>query len=263
MKASAAIFSARFRTLLQYRAAAAAGLVCQIFFGLVHAAVLGAFYALAPKGQPLRLAEALTYVWLGQGFFRLIPMGVDTEVRALIRSGAVAYELARPLDLYNLWYTRSLASLTAPVLLRCAPVLLFAGLFMGLQPPVSLNAGLLFAAALGLAALLGAALMTLLTISLLWTLEGDGIARMTLIAVWIGSGIVLPLPLFPDALQALIAVLPFRGLLDTPFRLYMGHLAVADAPLALLHQWIWTLALVGLGRWALHRGIRRLVVQGG
>ncbi len=39
-----AILSARFRTLLQYRAAAVAGVVTQFAFGFIHIMVLTAFY---------------------------------------------------------------------------------------------------------------------------------------------------------------------------------------------------------------------------
>jgi ABC-2 type transport system permease protein len=77
------------------------------------------------------------------------------------------------------------------------------------------------------------------------------------------SGSVIPLPMFPDWMQGALAVLPFRGLMDTPFRIYLGILSGQTAFLALLHQLVWTAALVLLGRWVLGRGVRRLVVQGG
>jgi ABC-2 type transport system permease protein len=263
MKAYAAILSARFRTLLQYRAAALAGLACQVFFGLVRVAIFGAFYALSTGPKPMNFAEVVTYIWLGQGLLRMIPMSVDGDVRAMINSGSVAYELTRPLDLYGLWYTRSVAGLTAPVLLRCLPLFLFAGIFMGMQPPASWEAALACAAATCCGMLLSAAMVTLMTITLLWTLAGDGIARLALITVWTFSGIIMPLPLFPDWMQPVLMILPFRGLMDTPFRLYMGHIPPGEALPFLLHQLAWTLALVALGRWMLSLGVRRLVVQGG
>jgi ABC-2 type transport system permease protein len=64
-------------------------------------------------------------------------------------------------------------------------------------------------------------------------------------------------------MQSAIAALPFRGLIDTPFRIYLGVLNGAEAGAALLHQFAWTAVLVLAGRMLLDRGIRRLVVQGG
>ncbi|MCY3666395.1 MAG: ABC-2 family transporter protein [Gemmatimonadetes bacterium] len=36
------------------------------------------------------------------------------------------------------------------------------------------------------------------------------------------------MPLFPDAFQPILDFLPFRGLADTPFRLYMGHIPASQ-----------------------------------
>ena len=43
MRAYWAIFSARFRALLQYRAAAAAGCVTQVFWGLIRVMIFAGF----------------------------------------------------------------------------------------------------------------------------------------------------------------------------------------------------------------------------
>ena len=112
-----AILSARFRMLLQYRAAALAGLWTQIFFGLVLLMIYEAFYESTTARQPLAFAEIVSYVWLGQALLAMLPWNADAEIRAMVRSGAVAYELCRPIDLYSLWYARALAWRTAPTLL--------------------------------------------------------------------------------------------------------------------------------------------------
>ena len=59
--------SANFRVLLRYRAAAAAGVITQIFWGFLRLSILTAFYAGLPVGQPppLNAAELAVYVWLG------------------------------------------------------------------------------------------------------------------------------------------------------------------------------------------------------
>lgn len=69
------------------------------------------------------------------------------------------------------------------------------------------------------------------------------------------------MPLFPDWMQQLIAILPFRGLIDTPFRIYLGSLS--GAVTAVAHQLVWIVALVFIGCAVLTRRIRLLVVQGG
>jgi ABC-2 type transport system permease protein len=225
--------------------------------------IFQAFYRASTQPQAISLPQVVDYVWLGQAMFALLPWGVDLEVGAMIRSGTVVYELLRPLDLYSLWFSRALAARTAPTLLRAAPVFVVAGLFFGLRPPASLaSAGAWLTAMLG-AVLLSSAMSTMFTVCMLWTISGEGIMQLTTAGVFLLSGISVPLPLFPDWAQTVINLLPFRGLVDVPARLYSGNLPPAAAWGQLAQQLLWTLAFVAVGRYLLTRAARKLVVQGG
>ena len=70
-----------------------------------------------------------------------------------------------------------------------------------------------------------------------------------------GDAILSPMDGFSD--------LPFRGLVDAPLRLYLGHIPISGLAGALAHQFLWVFVTVAFGRWLLARGVRRLVVQGG
>jgi ABC-2 type transport system permease protein len=126
-----------------------------------------------------------------------------------------------------------------------------------------MTAALGFVLAVMLGLLLAASLVTLITISLLWTISGEGVARLGPPLIFLFSGLIVPLPLLPNWLQPLIGVLPFRALVDTPFRIYIGHLAGWPIALSLLHQALWILVFIGLGRLVLNRGLGRVVIQGG
>lgn len=258
-----AIFGARFRALLQYRAAALAGLATQVFWGVVRVMIFTAFYAVSTAPQPMTLAEVITYVWLTQALLLVLPWRPDPDVEQLVRSGNVAYELVRPVGLYGLWFARALAQRTAPAFLRCLPMVVIAYAFLGLAPPASATSALAFAGSIVATVVLSAAFTTLLSVTVLLTVSGRGVHVLMTSVVNLLSGALVPLPLFPGWLQAIANALPFRGLMDTPFRLYMGHLQAGDALVAVAHQVGWTLALVLGGRWLLARALRRVVVQGG
>ncbi len=184
---------------------------------------------------------------------RLLPWGPDYEVRDLIRSGNVVYELARPLHLYSLWYARAIAQQTAPTLLRSVPMVILAMLFFGMRPPESLACfGAWVLCTFG-AILLASAITTFTTITMLWTVAGDGAAALVGMAVWFFSGMVIPLPLFPDALRRVMDLLPFRGIVDIPFRLYVGNIPAVQAPALFAFQLAWTIVLVITGRLLLAR----------
>ena len=258
-----ALVSARFRTLLQYRSAAIAGFTTQIFFGLVFVMVFEAFFRSSTASQPMTLAEVTTYIWLGQAFLVLLPWTIDRELQAMVRSGGVAYELLRPLDLYAAWFTRAIAMRTAPTLLRSVPLLALAALFFNLQPPDSPAAAIAFVITMFGALVLSCAITNILNISLMWTISGEGVTGFAPAIVMTLSGMIIPIPFFPDWAQTIIRILPFSGLVDTPYRLYIGHLPASDLPLLVAHQLAWTAAFVFLGRWMLLRALRRMTVQGG
>ncbi|ETW98136.1 ABC transporter permease [Candidatus Entotheonella palauensis] len=267
----ASVVSARYRMLLQYRAAAIAGFGTQLFWGFIRLMILAAFYSASRQTPPMSMAEIVDYVWLGQAMFAILPWNADTEFVRNVRSGAVAYELLRPLDLYTLWFASALAFRTAPMSLRCIPLVTVS---MGVLPwlgfeawalkwPPSLIHGGLFIVSFGLAILLSTCLTMLMHISMLWTISSQGIDRVVPAITVVLSGMVVPLPLYPDWLQPLFWLQPFRGLVDVPFRIYSGNMPLSLASVEMMGQLLWIGALVTLGRFLLARGTRKLVVQGG
>ncbi len=258
-----AVLSARFRELLQYRAAAVAGMGTQLFWGLIRVMIFEAFYRSSTAAQPMEIGEVVTYVWLGQAFLALLPWNIDLNLRSQIRSGGVGYELLRPVDLYSYWFIRSVAWRGAPTLLRAPPLIAVALIFMGMDAPASWASAGAFVASMAGVILLSAAISTLFNITMLWTISADGMLGLAPAIVTILSGMIVPIPLYPGWAQAVLNILPFRGLVDIPFRLYLGHIPPSDLPLLLTHQLAWTVAIALLGRWLLAMGLRRMVTQGG
>ena len=264
------VVSARYRMLLQYRVAAIAGFGTQLFWGGIRLVIFAAFYT-ASGTPPMTLAHIVDYVWLGQAVFACLPIRSDAEFGRQVRSGAVAYELLRPVDLYSLWFASALALRVAPMSLRCGPLLLvsmvilpWAGLDQwALHPPPSWAYGLLFGLSFVLALLLSTAIILLMHISMLWTLSSQGVDRIAPSVTLVLSGMIVPLPLYPDWLQPLLMLQPFRGLVDVPFRIYSGNMSLALSLVELGGQCLWLGVLVLLGRFCLTRGTDKLVLQGG
>ena len=217
----------------------------------------------APTGLPYD--KMVTYSWLVQAFFAMTPFtaNVDPEVRKQLSDGSVAYELCRPLDLHTVWLVRNAANRLAPTLLRFAPIFVLGMIFFEMQPPPSALA--LGAFVLGMAGALAliASWCALISTSLLWTISGDGLSRTSPFLVSLLSGQLVPLALYPDWLQPTLRFLPFAGMVEGPFSLYLGTVPPSGVAGVLAHQLLWTLFFVLVGRTLLARGLKRLVVQGG
>ncbi len=271
MRAYLAIIAMRFKMLLQYRAAALAGFGTQLFWGFIKVMVFVAFFEASDRVQPMSFAQVLVYIWLGQALLALLPWNVDQEIAAEVRTGAVVYQLLRPLDLYWFMFARTLVFRAAPTLLRAIPMVLFAMLLLPLlgvpewrlQTPPSVAAGLWFAASVAATLLLATAVTMVMHIALFWTVSGDGFNRLMPGIVPVFSGLIIPLPLFPDWLQPVLYWQPFRGLADVPFRIYSGHIAASQALQEILLQCMWAALIVLFGLWLLDVARRRVVVHGG
>ena len=271
MSAYVGYFAARFRTQLQYRAAAWAGIGTQVFFGMVRVMIFDALYRSSIISQPMTHEETMSYIWLGQALLMLIPFRLDFELVHGIRNGNVVYEMARPVSLHRVWLARAVADRFGPALLRCVPQVLFSvvvlrllGLgHLALSAPASGTAFALFVFSIAIGTLVSAALSVLMTSVMFWTISGDGIMAIGLSAMWLLSGIEIPLLMFPEWFQPVLNFLPFRAMIDIPFRIYVGNIGVDGALGAIASQIGWLVALIGAGAWSIRAGMRRLVVQGG
>jgi ABC-2 type transport system permease protein len=266
-----AAFRARFQLVLQYRVAALAGFATQCWWGGIKVMVFAAFYGAHAAAAPISLADAITYVWLGQALLALLPWVADPEIDEAVRTGGVGYDRLRPLDPYGFWYARTLGWMLARALPRAMLMILAAGIVLPLtglgawawRPPSGVAAALLFVPAFALMVALSAAVLTLANIVVAASLNARGVNAVLTPLVIVFSGSLLPLEFYPDALRPFLHVQPLAGLVDIPFRIYFADLQGSAALHGLALQAGWTAVLVGLGRLAMERVMRRLEMQGG
>jgi len=266
-----AAFESRFSSMLQYRSAALAGFATQCWWGGIKVMILAAFFRGGDAAAPLSLADAVTYIWLTQALFALLPWLADSEVALNVRTGAIVYDRLRPVDAYALLFARGLGWLVARTLPRAALLVSVAALglpLLGAQrwalgAPHGAAGGVCFAVSLGLAALLSTAVLMLSSAAVIALGTDRGVVALVPSIVLVFSGNLLPLSLFPDSLAALLLLQPFAGLLDIPLRLYTGQVSGAPAVAVLGLQLAWLVLLVALGRRAVARALERLEVHGG
>ncbi len=263
IKAYLSVFRMRLRMELQYLGAVIGGVFCQIFFGLILVSLYHALYAGSP--QPIPMESIAAYVWLQQAFFRMI-LSSDGELADKIRTGAIAYDLCRPVSLYGFYYVRILAQKMVGSLLRAVPMLIFAVLLpkgWGLVPPASVPPLVFSLLGLVLGLLCVCAMENISMGFTMRTLDPRGMQAMLNLLMTLMAGNILPLTLFPDSWQRVLTLLPWAQLLDAPVRLYTGQWDLPQAPRVLLLQLGWTVLLTVLGWLLWKENQKKLVLQGG
>ena len=253
-----------FQRQMQYRVANLAGLTTNFFFLLVHIFVYTAFYAVYTGPQPLNLNEIITYFVLCQVFFMLMPFwGTRSEITSAIKSGGVALQLTKPVDFQAYWFADECGRAYYYLFMRGLPTFLISILFFEVTIPYQPTVLMAFTVSMTLSIFMSAAITITIFSSAFWTLDTTGISGMSYSVITLFSGMLVPIALWPEWLAHVARWLPFEGLIDIPFSIYLGKITGIAAWIAIAKQMAWSLFFVGLGRFLLNRGFSRLVIQGG
>lgn len=267
MKCYFSYFKLRFISSLQYRASALAGLSTQLFFGLVNICIFIAFFSSNNASTEMTLNQTITYIWLNQSFFALIyQFYKDNDLFEIIRTGNISYELARPKNLYLMWYFKIFGLRLASVILRCIPMLIIAILLpspYNIMPPVSITNFLLFILSLVIGSILSTAISTLYPIIALKTLNEKGVLNLIVTTADLLSGVAIPIVYFPKFLRVISSFLPFQYVSDLPFQIYVGSMSINASLEGMLIQLVWVIIIVFLGYILMKQSLKRVCVQGG
>jgi len=96
-----------------------------------------------------------------------------------------------------------------------------------------------------------------------WIYEIQSIERFFKMASSLLSGEMIPLTLFPLAIQNGLYFLPFASLAFIPGGIYVGIFTLQKAAILVLSQVVWAVLLWTLVIWTYARGLRKFEAQGG
>jgi len=184
------------------------------------------------------------------------------ELTMEIRQGDLAMRLLRPLHPLIAYSAENLAAvpLRGIVAIPVVSILLWTARGqLGHDPILWL---------LLMPALLGAWLLTFLVMALIGTLALYLESATSIFEAWLGisavlSGYLVPLDLFPQAVQRIALVLPFRFLLSFPVELMLGKHGRGEALALLGGQWLYVAFALLATNLVWRAGLRRFSAYGG
>lgn len=267
MKKYISFFKLRFMNGLQYRGAALAGIATQFAWGALQVLMYKAFYIENSSSFPMGFSELCTYIWIQQAFISLFMLWfMESEIFNTITSGNITYELCKPMDIYNMWFARSVANRLARALLRCFPILVLAVFIpepYGISVPKSIGSFLLFLFTLVIAFLLAVAFCMIVYVTCFFTVSPMGIRIFVVGLGDLLTGSIVPIPFYPDKIRGFIELLPFASMQNTPLRIYSGNIAGSEAIKAVVLQLIWLALLIYIGKTIGNKAMKKIAVMGG
>jgi ABC-2 type transport system permease protein len=259
-----AFLRAGFRRHSAYPLAAIGGAITNTLFGVVKASI--ALAAIASAGGAIAgydATQAANNAWLTQALLATVAMFGWSELAQRIRTGDIAVDLARPVDLQLSWLATDLGRAAFMLAPRGLPPLLVGTAFFGVTLPRDPIGYLLASVSIVLAVAVSFACRFLVNLVAFWIIELRGVLALYMVASNVLAGLILPVPWFPGWLRDLAAATPFPSMLQTPVDITSGRVDGWAAVESVAVQGLWLAVTLGVARVVLARATRRLVVQGG
>ncbi|WP_445002198.1 ABC transporter permease [Exiguobacterium alkaliphilum] len=185
------------------------------------------------------------------------------ELAHLIKHGGVAIELLRPYHLLDKLLAQDLGAKTSTFFRATLPLLVIAMVFIGVDPPTSIEAASAFAVSVVLAVLLATLIDLLVGVLSFYTVNVWGLSVLQEAVITIMSGALVPLTLFPDWFQTVSLYLPFASLVYVPVAIYTGEIATSGIWPSILIQLGWVASFFIFVRLLFAYAVRKVTVFGG
>jgi ABC-2 type transport system permease protein len=235
--------------------------------GLVWVAMLyylwRTVYADRPRLGNFDWGQMRTYILVSYAVGALISFSSAARILSVVRSGDIAMELLRPVDYLLLQLAQSFGSALIEGLLGSVIALLLGFFLLGIAPPASASAALLFLFSVGIGFLIKFLITFMVALLCFWTKNGLGLIWAQTAVISLFSGALIPLQLLPGWLQSAALAAPFQGIVYTPVMIYMGAIEGAALWWSLGLQLFWVVALWRLARLMWMPAMRALDLQGG
>ncbi|WOX26733.1 ABC transporter permease [Streptomyces solicathayae] len=255
-----------FRRHATYRVATLAGLFTNTVFGFILAYTYMALWDERPRLGGYDMADALAYVWIGQGLITVCGLmggGFEDEIMERIRTGDIAVDLYRPVDLQAWWFSANLGRAAFQFLGRGVVPMAVGALVFDIALPERAVTWPAFVVSVALGASVSFGIWYLVALSAFWLMDGSGVTQVVWLSGLFFSGMLLPLTVFPGALGEVAQVLPWASLLQVPADVYLEKYQGWGVLRAYAFQAGWAVALLAAGRLLQSAATRKVVVQGG
>ena len=258
----------KFLNEIQYKIAAFAGVITQFAWGGMYIMLYCTFMKNG-NADTYTIPQMCTYIWLHQAFFLLFNfVSVDKDILEMCKTGGVALELVKPIDLYYIWHAKTLGKKIAATSLRALPIFIICTMpFLNqykLTAPVNIGAFFLFVITLILSLGLIIAYVMLLYIIVMKTTTTQGIKLTFQLVMEFCTGGAIPIAFMPNYMIKILKFTPFYYMENVSFNIYNGYISDgAEIFKIILLQLFWLTILTILGKKMMNKRLSKLIVQGG
>ncbi len=253
-----------FVNILAFRLRYYTGIVTYLINVTVYYFIWKALYATDPDfAAGFTFAEMVTYVSVGWVIRSVYFNNIDQNISYEVMEGKIALSLLKPVSVQTMQMGRALGESAFRLVMLTIPAGIVISLVFPVQGPASALHFGFFLVSLAASILLTGALNFIVGTFAIRMKSILGLLRAKYFVFELLSGLLVPMTMFPDTLQKIVAYLPFQHIAYTPLLLYLGKLNKSEIYEALALQYLWIIALAVFGAWFWNLMVRKVTIHGG
>ena len=207
--------------------------------------------------------EMVTYVSVGWIIRSLYFNNIDQNISWEVIEGKITLTLLKPVSVQTMMIGRALGESCFRLVMLTVPAAIVISLVFPVRGPASSAHFGWFLLSLTATILLTGTLNFIVGTFAIRMKSILGLLRAKYFVFELLSGLLVPMTMFPEALQSIVAYLPFQHIAYTPLRIYLGKLDGMEIVQAILLQFGWVLVLLGFGAWFWSVMVRKITIHGG
>ena len=252
-----------FVNILAFRLRYYTGVLTYFINVTVYYFIWKALYAAGPNFAGFGFPEMITYVGVGWIIRSLYFNNIDQDLAAEVMEGKISMALIKPVSVQWMFISQALGEAVFRLGMLSVPVAVVVSLVFPIQPPKTPGHAALFLLSLAGSILIVATLNFIIGTCAIRLKSILGLLRAKFFVQELLSGLLIPMTLFPDPLERILAWLPFEHIGYTPMQIYLGRLDYAQSARVLAIQAVWAALLAAFGDWFWKRMSRRITIHGG
>ncbi len=238
------------------------GLSNLVFIFLIYY-IWKSIYGDLPQLNGMTFNNTFIYLAIASSLFITFITFTEWMISSIIISGDIVRFFIRPLDFQIHMMLIGLSICTVNVVTTSLPTLVLLFFMFSSEIPVGFNI-LFFVPSVLLAYFISFHIDYIVGITSFYTESIWGISATKEAIVMLLSGVLIPLPFFPEGMQTVLAFLPFQAIYNTPLTILLSDgFSVHEYLSKILIQCGWLAILYFLSRFYYARAIRVLTVAGG
>lgn len=246
------------------------GIITQMLFAIFKIFTITAFVSQSELLSPMTSSQTITYIWMTQFLFMIVPWNVNWKDFESIRTGSISIDLIRPVSIFNSIFSKTFAWRFIGFLARSIPmfflVLVLFPLFNLSEISIilpKLHIVFLFFISLLLSLILSSLItVSIYSLSFIFTSISNFIGLITSIA-FVLSGMIIPLSFYPVKLVKFLEYQPFKFIVDTPALIFNGVYNEKEIFFQIVMQIIWIFIFYMYSKLAYEKLTDKLEIYGG